>query len=123
VAADEFLALWQKRNWGHLSSSFTQIGDSDRGKMSPKNVKEFFEPYELDSFLITRYEITSPAIAEIAVQALICGTTFPLTLRMSFGSDKSEMRVEGAEDGSWRMVWRSPEMFNGEMVAVARRKQ
>jgi hypothetical protein len=119
VAAKRFLDLWSQRNWGHLAFLFRSTGKGPGGKTAPKEVKASFSPYQLDGYRLIRYELSAPAVGEVTAELVVAGVTFTAALRMTFEGENGESRVEGAEPGTWRMYWRSPDMFNRDMVQVA----
>ncbi len=118
-AAAEFLQLWTRSNWGHLATRFMLIGQGEAGKPTPKEIKSSFSPYALETFRILSYEITTPAIAEVHVELTISGQSFPAVLRLTYAAPDGRTRVEGVQEGQWKMVWRSPDMFNSDLWKVA----
>lgn len=118
-AATEFLQLWMHSNWGHLATRFMLIGQGEAGKPTPKEIKSNFSPYPLESFRILRYEITAPAIAEVHAELTIRGQSFPAVLRLTYAAPDGSTRVEGLQEGQWKMVPRSPDMFNSDLWKVA----
>ena len=117
--ASEFLTLWMRSNWGHLSSHFMRVGKGQAGKATPKEIRSAFAPYKLDGFRVLSYETKAPAIAEVQAELEMGGQIFPAVLRMTFTADNGDARVEGIQGGTWRMVWRSPDMFNRDLWKVA----
>lgn len=119
ASASEFLTLWTRSNWGHLSRHFMRIGKGEAGKATPKEINSTFAPYKLDAFRILGYETKAPAIAEVQAELQMGGQIFPAVLRMAFTTDNGDVRVEGIQEGKWRVVWRSPDMFNGDLWKAA----
>lgn len=119
-AAATFLDLWSRSNWGHLANHFMQIGKGDYALATPKEVRSSFSPYKLDAYRIVSYEMQAPSIAEVQVELDVGGQTFPAVLRMAFAAEDGNTRVEGLQEGAWKMVFRSPEVFNRDLVKVAK---
>lgn len=119
-AAAEFLDLWARSNWGHLALRFMRLGKEDSGKATPQEIRSSFAPYPLEAFTIRAYEVQAPAIAEVMVDVQVAEQVFPVVLRMTFVDEDGGTRVEGQQKGSWKMVWRSPELFNRELARVAK---
>lgn len=119
VFASEFLTLWMRSNWGHLSSRFMRIGKSVKGDATPKEIKAAFAPYKLEGFRVVGYGTKAPAIAEVQAELTMSGQTFPAVLRMTFTAENGDVRVEGIQEGEWRMVFRSPDLYNRELCRVA----
>lgn len=119
-AAATFLELWSRSNWGHLAGHFMQIGQGSYAGVTPKEVRSIFSPYKLDAFRIMSYETRAPSIAEVQVELEFDGRTYPAVLRMTFVDEDGSSRVEGLQEGAWKMVSRSPEGFNRDLVKVAK---
>jgi hypothetical protein len=119
-AAVTFLDLWSRSNWGHLADHFMQIGKGDYALATPKEIRASFSPYKLDAYRILSYETQAPSIAEVQVELDVGGQTFPAVLRMAFAADDGDTRVEGLQEGAWKMVFRNPEAFNRDLVKVAK---
>lgn len=116
--ASEFLTLWMRSNWGHLASRFMPIGKAESGKAKPAEVRSAFAPYRLEGFRVLSYETQTPAIAEVQAELQVGGQTFPAVLRMTYVNEDGDVRVEGVQDGEWRMVWRSPDMYGRDLWKV-----
>lgn len=114
-AAADFLDLWVKKNWGHLAGCFMLIGTA----ATPAEVRSWFAPYVIESYRLVSWETQAPAIAEVEVELVLKGTTFPATLRMTFTSDNGDVRVEGQQDGSWKVVHRNPALYNRDLGTAA----
>lgn len=119
VFASEFLTLWVRSNWGHLSSRFMRVGKTAKGDATPKEIKALFAPFKLEGFRVLSYETKAPAVAEVQAELLMSGQTFPAVLRMTFTAENGDVRVEGVQEGEWRMVFRSPDLYNRELWRVA----
>lgn len=119
VFASEFLTLWVRSNWGHLSSRFMRVGKTAKGDATPKEIKAAFAPFKLEGFRVRSYETKAPAVAEVQAELLMSGQTFPAVLRMTFTAENGDVRVEGVQEGEWRMVFRSPDLYNRELWRVA----
>ncbi|RZS59300.1 hypothetical protein EV141_0520 [Microcella putealis] len=119
-AAVDFLELWAKSNWGHLSTRFMRLGKGSSGNATPKEIKSAFSPYVLESFVVRSYEVQAPAVAEVSVDIVVNGEMFPAVLRMTYTNEDGDTRVEGKQEGSWKMVFRSPEVYSRDIVKVAK---
>lgn len=108
-----------RSNWGHLSSHFMRVGKGETGRATPKEIRSAFAPYKLDGYRILSYETKAPAIAEVQADLQMGGQIFRAVLRMTFTADNGDVRVEGIQEGKWRMVWRSPDMFNRDLWKAA----
>ncbi|WP_430645421.1 hypothetical protein [Agromyces sp. GXS1127] len=120
VAASEFLELWRKSNWGHLAARFMPIGTGAGACPTPKEIKQSFEPYKVEGYRIVGYETKAPARAEVRAELDLAGQTFQATLAMNYVDLNGEPRVEGIQDGEWKVFGRSPEMFSSEIWRVAK---
>ena len=92
-----------------------RVGKTAKGDATPKEIKAAFAPYKLEGFRVLSYETKAPSIAEVQAELMMSGQTFPAVLRMTFTAENGDARVEGIQEGEWRMVFRSPDLYNREL--------
>lgn len=119
LAAAEFLRLWQARNWGFLASLFAPIGKMPEGQAAPAQVRSSFAMYPITGFTIHGYNVQAAAISLVECTLNFDKGSVEASLRMTFVNEFGEPRVEGIDEGTWKMVFRTPEMYAPGILAYA----
>lgn len=120
MAAAEFLGLWQARNWGYLAPLFAPIGKSPAGDESPSQVRSSFAMYQITGFTIHGYNVQAAAISVVECTLNFDKGSVEASLRMTFVDEFGDPRVEGIDEGKWKMVFRAPEIYAPGILRYAK---
>lgn len=101
----EFLALWKKRNYGHMAQLFwREVAGSP--KKYARDVRERYGIVDLTAYSILRIVDEAPAIAEITAQITESSSgTRDLTFRLIREDGDGDPVPANLEGGTWRIVW------------------
>jgi len=108
AATVDYLAAWQRRNYGKMANFLASIVTEQSRQKTAGMVREQYEGFPLDGFLVRRMNLTSPVAVIVEADLTTAGRTSRAALRWIHETSTGEMTLPN-RPGQWRLLlWGPP---------------
>jgi hypothetical protein len=104
----DYLAAWRSRNYGKMAELLASIVTEQSHQKTAGIVREQYEGFPLDSFLIRKISLPSPVAVSVEADLTIAGRTSRGTLSWIHETSRGDMTLPNRA-GQWRLLlWGPP---------------
>lgn len=114
IAADQFLRLWEQKNYGQMANAISaEVRDAYKGAM-PRQIRLQYEPHDLTAYKIARIDHIAPGAGMVTAElTMVDGAEVVGRMRWTH-EDSAGKSMPSALAGEWRLrVW-GPDAFLGQ---------
>jgi hypothetical protein len=101
VAANEYLELWHRQNYGHLVQYLQLSARKRLGKGAPAELRRNYSDHPLSGFEVLSIDRRAPAIAVVHMRLLTSEREEVVEDRWIYEDEEGNPRVSGTGSGSW----------------------
>lgn len=113
IAADQFLRLWEQKNYGQMAQAISAAVQAAYKAAMPRQIRLQYEPHDLIAHEITMIDHVAPAAGMITAELTMADGTKTLGRMRWIHEDNAGNPMPSSLAGEWRLrVW-GPDAFLG----------